>query len=412
MNIGEIIRSSLSEIRHHKLRSTLTLLGVILGTLSITVMTTFLDGIIGVVWDGFADLGYDGVMYVVGREPRDLREQAIFARSKGLQAEDADMVLSRAQVVSDVAPVMYHEAIVRARGVERKARVAGITPAYARVRNRSLEAGRFVNDFDEQTFARVCILGYRLNKRLFGTDDSLGKKVTLEARQFRVIGVGEKLGSEFVNDRSFVEEMEGVYIPLSTLRKFYAGGDAPLAFLAVKTEDVERLGDLKAEAIASLRIAHRGAQDFEVQNIAEEILRARQEVTELLANWRIVLGSIAGIALLVGGIGLLSVMLISIGERLYEVGLRKAIGATDFAIFMQFLSESVTLSLIGALVGAAGGVALATALSGFFSSGLPVNLPGLLFAIGVAILLGIVFGTYPALKASRLEPVEALRSSA
>jgi putative ABC transport system permease protein len=131
-----------------------------------------------------------------------------------------------------------------------------------------------------------------------------------------------------------------------------------------------------------------------------------------LANWRIVLGSIAGIALLVGGIGLLSVMLISIGERLYEVGLRKAIGATDFAIFMQFLSESVALSLIGALVGAGGGVALATALSGFFSSGLPVNLPGLVFAIGVAILLGIVFGTYPALKASRLEPVEALRSAA
>jgi putative ABC transport system permease protein len=412
MNLGALIRSSLSEIRHHKLRSTLTLLGIILGTLSITVMTTFLDGIVGVVWEGISDLGYDGVMYVVGREPRDLREQAIFARSRGLQPEDSRILLSRAKVLSAVAPVMYHEEIVRARDEERKARVMGVTPSYAYVRGRSMEAGRFINDFDERTFARVCVLGHRLNKRLFGTEDSLGKMVTLGSRQFRVVGVAERLGTEFVNDSEFAEEMEGVYIPLITLRKFYAGDRAPLAFLAVKTDDEDKLGDLKAEAIASLKIAHRGAQDFEVQNIAEEMLRVRQEVTEVLANWRIVLGSIAGISLLVGGIGLLSVMLISIGERLYEIGLRKAIGATDFAVFMQFLLEAVALSLIGALIGAGGGVAVARALSGFFVSGLPVNLPGLILAIGLAILLGIVFGIYPALKASRLEPVDALRSAA
>jgi putative ABC transport system permease protein len=206
--------------------------------------------------------------------------------------------------------------------------------------------------------------------------------------------------------------MEGLYLPLSTLRKFYTGENSPLTLMAIKTDDFENLRDLKSEAIASLKIAHRGAQDFRVENIAEEMLRVRKEVQTVLTNWRIVLGSIAGISLLVGGIGLLSVMLISIGERLYEIGLRKAIGATDLAVFVQFLSESVVLSLLGALIGAGIAIVVTRALSSFFAAGLPINLPGLATAIGIALLLGIVFGLYPALKASRMEPVEALRSAA
>ena len=149
-----------------------------------------------------------------------------------------------------------------------------------------------------------------------------------------------------------------------------------------------------------------------MENVAEEILKARKGITEVLLNWRIVLGSIAGISLLVGGIGLLSVLLISIGERLYEIGLRKAIGATDTEIFMQFLSESVVLSVIGGLCGAAAGVSLTVWAAKFFPTGLPVHLPGLALSIGIAIVLGILYGICPALKASRMEPVDALRSTA
>jgi putative ABC transport system permease protein len=182
--------------------------------------------------------------------------------------------------------------------------------------------------------------------------------------------------------------------------------------MAVKTSDADRLGAMKSEVTSSLKLAHRGAQDFRVQNIGEEILRARKEITGVLNSWRIVLGSIAGISLLVGGIGLLSVMLISIGERLYEIGLRKAIGASDFDVFMQFLLESVTLSLIGAVLGAAAGVGITKSAAQFFPSGLPINMAGLAFAIGIAMTLGLLFGIYPALKASRLAPVDALRSAA
>ncbi len=411
MAVGEMIRSALSEIRQHKLRATLTLLGIILGTASITFMTSLLDGVVAEVWEGISDLGFDGVMYVVGREPRDLRDQAIFARSKGLQPSDAEFLMSRGEAVSAVAPVMIHEEIVRHGDVERTVRITGATGSYNDVRGRSTETGRWINDFDEATFGRVTVLGYRLRQRLFGTEDPVGRSIRVGSRSFRVIGVVEKLGSEFVNDSDFNEEMEGLYLPLSTLRKFYTGEESPLSFVAVKTEDLENLQELKTEATASLTLAHRGAKDFEVQNIAEEMLRVRKEVQTVLVNWRIVLGSIAGISLLVGGIGLLSVMLISIGERLYEIGLRKAIGATDLDIFVQFLAESVVLSLLGALIGAGLAVAVTKSLAGFFAAGLPINLPGLAGAIGIALLLDLAFGIYPALKASRMEPVEALRSA-
>ncbi|HEU4402661.1 MAG TPA: ABC transporter permease [Candidatus Polarisedimenticolia bacterium] len=412
MSTGEILRTSIVEIRHHPLRSALTLLGIILGTMSITVMTSFLDGVVAAVRAGFSDLGYDGVIQVVDREARDLREGSIFARSKGLQPGDADVIMARRRVVSAVAPVLYGQEIVRHGEVERSVQVTGVTPSYGVVRHREVAAGRFIDDLDERSFARVCVLGYRLNLRLFGSEESLGRSIRVGSREFRVVGVGARLGNQIINGGDSLEEMDGIYVPLGTLRKFYSGEEAPLSLLAIKTDDAGKLGELKAEVIASLRLAHRGAEDFRVQSIGEEILRQRGEIRNVLKNWRIVLGAIAGISLLVGGIGLLSVMLISIGERLYEIGLRKAIGATDFEVFMQFLCESVVLALLGGLLGAGAGVGITLAVSGFFPQGLPLRPGGLLLAIGVALLLGVLYGVYPALKASRMEPVDALRSAA
>ncbi|HKQ60237.1 MAG TPA: ABC transporter permease [Candidatus Polarisedimenticolaceae bacterium] len=412
MSPGEIGRTALAEIRGHKLRSTLTLLGIILGTLSITVMTSFLDGIVISVWQGFDDLGFDGVMYVVNRDARDLREQSLFARSRGLQPEDAELLMVRRRWVSEVAPVVIDEQLVREGAVERRARVIGVTPGYASVRSRTLSAGRFIADADERAFARVCVIGYRMKLRFFGADDALGRSVSVGGRPFQVVGVGRKLGNQFVNDDDFIEEMEGLYVPLSTLRKFYTGEQSPLSFIAVKTREAERLAQLEAEVESSLRIAHRGVDDFRVQNVAEEILRARAEVTEQLRNWKIVLGTIAGISLLVGGIGLLSVMLISIGERMYEIGLRKALGATDTEVFTQFLLEAVVLATIGGVLGTAGGVAIIQLVAGFFPAGLPIRFGGLALALGIAVALGASYGAYPALKASRMPPVDALRSAA
>lgn len=410
MSLVEILMGGLNQIRYHKLRSFLTLIGIILGTFSIIFMTSMLNGIIVSVWDGFADLGYDGVMYVVARPPRDAVERARFAQSVGLRPDDADILLSRRELVVAVAPVQQTELLVEQAGVRREVRVAGVTPEYARIRRRWPASGRFIAESDVRGFQRVCVLGHRLRLRLFGSSDPIGRQITLGGTRMTVVGVGTELGNQFVNDGDFNEEMEGLYIPLSTLRRYFAGEESSLSYIAVKTASFRSLANVQAEVQASLSAAHHGVGDFKVENIAQEMLKQRDEVEGVILNWQIVLGTIAGISLLVGGIGLLSVMIISINERLYEIGMRKAIGASDGGIFVMFLIESVTLSLVGALTGVGLGLGGVKALSGWFPSGLPIDWEGVVTAVGVAVTLGLVFGVWPALKASRMPPVDAMRA--
>jgi len=225
-----------------------------------------------------------------------------------------------------------------------------------------------------------------------------------------VVGVGRDMTHQFFDDHELIREMEGCSVPLTTMER-YVTGRMPLSYIAVKSRDPEDIEGARREIDRIFSLAHNGLRDFRVENIAEEILRARAEVNQIIVNWRMVLSAIAGISLLVGGIGLLSVMLISIGERTYEIGLRKAVGATEGEVFLQFLVESICLALAGAAVGIALGCAANLAAGGFFKSGLPVKLSGILLALGVDLLLGVSFGTYPALRASSLEPIEAMRSA-
>ena len=156
--------------------------------------------------------------------------------------------------------------------------------------------------------------------------------------------------------------------------------------------------------------AHNGIHDVKVENVGKEILRERGNVVRVLRNWRIVFFSIAGVSLLIGGVGIFSVLKISIGERLFEIGLRKSMGATDAEIFVQFLIESITLSVVGALLGVGGGIAVVKAISQVFPAGLPLSMFSVTLASGFAISIGLFAGMYPSLTASRLQPVEALRA--
>ncbi|MFQ5701299.1 MAG: ABC transporter permease [Acidobacteriota bacterium] len=411
MSLFAIVMSGITEIRYHKLRSFLTLIGILLGTGMIIFMTSMLNGIIVSVWDGFEELGYDGVLFVVSRPPKDLVERARFGQSRGLQPRDVELLRKRADLVRAVAPVQYGQRLIARGDVRRRVRVVGVTPEYAPLRRRQVAMGRFFNENDLASFRRVCILGHRLRLRLFGTVDPLGREVRIDRVRFRVVGVGKKLGNQYVNDSDFIRDMEGALIPLTTQRKFFTGDDAPLSSIAVKTRAVKQLGRVQAEIEASIAASHHGVRDFRIQNIAQEMVKSRDRVEGIVFNWQVVLGTIASVALLVGGLGLLSVMIISINERLYEIGMRKAIGATDGEIFLMFLVESVTLALLGALLGVGLGLIAVKALEGAFPTGLPVDWIGVAWAIGVAVSLGLVFGVYPALKASRMAPVEAMRGT-
>ncbi|HEX9491760.1 MAG TPA: FtsX-like permease family protein, partial [Thermoanaerobaculia bacterium] len=210
-------------------------------------------------------------------------------------------------------------------------------------------------------------------------------------------------------DDDMRKETEGVYVPFSIYQDMF-GRTHAISYMLAQAVTPEKSVDAEDEAARLYSQAHNGIHDVRVSNVGKEILKERGNILRILRNWRIVFFSIAGVSLLIGGVGIFSVLKISVGERLFEIGLRKSMGATNAEIFGQFLIESVTLSAVGALIGLAGGILLVRAISGFFPAGLPVSLFGLSVASGFAISIGLLAGLYPSIAASRLEPVDALRS--
>jgi putative ABC transport system permease protein len=405
----ESIRTSLAEIWSHKLRSVLTLVGIVLGTTSLVVMVSVIGGAARAVQAGLSDLGFDGVMFVTAQAPQDRLERKKQGYSRGLRHADLPVIERGRELISAAAPVALTQAVARLNGRSLEVNVEGITPAYASMRNRRAAQGRLLVERDLETHATVCVIGEQLARDAFGAEGALGREVLVRGLRFTVVGVQRLLGNSQVNDDDFARDNRKVYVPLTTLQKYFTGDDAVQA-LVFQVSDPSRLADGQKEAEALLRRSHRGISDFRLQNIGEEILRIRKEVDALIANWTVVLGSIAGISLLVGGIGIFSVMQISISERVYEIGLRKSIGATDGAIFGQFLVESVSLSLVGGFLGAALGWGITLLAGQAFEDGLAVSPAGLALAAGFAVVIGLSAGVWPALRASRLAPVDALRA--
>jgi putative ABC transport system permease protein len=408
MQIGESVRTSYEEVKAHPLRSIFTLVGVILGTLALVVVMSVLDGVQNSVLKGINDLGLDGVLFASGRTPIDRVEKAKAHLSRGLRVEDV-AAFENAENIQHLAQVGETRAVVTAGSVTRRIDVYGITPEYADIRNRRVSAGRFISENDVESVAPVVVLGYKLRQRLFGGEDAIGKQINLGGRRLTVIGVGTELGTAFVDDDDMRREMGGVYVPWTIYRDMFGRANS-ISYMLAKAVTPEKSVDAEDEATARFRSAHSGIGDVRIDNPGKEILKERGQIDVILRNWRIVFFAIAGVSLLIGGVGIFSVLKISISERLFEIGLRKAMGATDAEIFLQFLIESITLSVAGAAIGLAGGIGVVRLIGGFFPAGLPVSLFGLTVASGFAIGVGLFSGLYPSLSASRLEPVEALRA--
>lgn len=410
MHASEAIRTSLAEIRAHKLRSALTLVGIVLGTTALVVMVSLIGGLAEAVEKGLADLGYDGVIIVVANEAEDPIERQKQGFSRGLRQADGEVIERGREVIDEAAPVVgLGDETARMNGQTLKVTVEGVTPAWGRIRNRDAETGRYLVERDVETRATVALLGHTLKEDAFGSEEAVGREILIRGVRFRIVGVLRHLGTNQVNDDEMRRDNSKVYIPITTAQKYFLGEDTVHAWAF--QADPQELEHAEGEVEALLRRSHHGITDFKIQNIGEELLRVRGQVDELVMNWRIVLASIAGISLLVGGIGIFSVMQISIGERTYEIGLRKSMGATDPEIFGQFLVESVSLSLVGGMLGAALGYGITLLAGTAFEDGLPISSVGLLLAAGFAIVIGLGAGIYPALRASRLHPVDAIRAA-
>jgi putative ABC transport system permease protein len=409
MKLGDCFSTALRALLSNKLRSILTMLGILIGVAAVISVLSLGSAQAAIVEESFATLG-SNLIYVM---PPELGIAGVGAQTT-LTLEDAQAIAQNAPSVKNVAPMAQTYAQVVAGGESlSNTIIAGVVPEAEVVDNYAVAQGSFITDFDYGARSRVVVLGSEVAKTLFGEMDPVGQSLRIGGRQFQVSGVLESRGMGFG-----LEDMR-VYIPLST---FYAtlatsqvgSRGSSVNTISVQVESSDELESAEQEITAILRDTHGIREgeddDFRVLNVAS----VAEQVADVLGILRLVLAGIAGISLLVGGIGIMNIMLVSVTERIREIGLRKAIGAKRRDILTQFLIESATLSLCGGAVGVGLGwiiVKIMSAVATNFGFTLSVTLPGyaIVLSVGVAILIGLVSGLYPAIRAARLDPIESLR---
>lgn len=414
MIVGENIRSGLSELWGHKLRSFLTLVGIFFGTLSINSMFSLVQGVRETIAGVFDTIGLDGAIFIAPRQLERDERNAWNLSSTNISYADVDALRAKLEGQALVSPMGTLMRTVENDGKRSQVEIEAVNKDFFEIRNFKLAEGRLLLPSDMEGTNPVVVLGSDVARDLFGrAEDAIGKDIPLDGLRFRVIGVLEKpalppgmgmgMGGNFFGQNT-------LFIPITTARLYFLGPEAVLG-IAVKTKEGEDFVTIADDAEMLLVGRHRGVRDIEVENVAEEMLQEKDEVDKMLWNFNVVLGSIAGAALLVGGIGILSLMLIAVNERLFEIGIRKAVGATDSEILVQFLVESTTLSTVGAAAGTAFAIVLVKVLSPFFPFGLSVSIGGVSLAGFFAVFTGVGFGLYPAWLASRKDPVESLRAA-
>jgi putative ABC transport system permease protein len=406
LNLGaEVVAGGLVELWAHKLRSLLTLNLLMLGVFALVVMTSVLDGVMDKISTGFAGMSWDGTLMLAPKDPKTGEDQKRFAMSPGLRWEDLTRLAAPHPAIAGFVPRAWKSVPVRLGGGSEKIFLTGVGADYSWLMNRPIGLGRGLTADDERRRSTVAVAGATLAAKLFGGADPVGRDVLAGGVRFRLVGV---LAPEQIFNEDNYMDGNGLLIPLTTYMD-RVDPDHHLAKLGVKLRGKHDYDEVAALLVGRAKQAHHGIEDVEVVNLDAEAARAWRRFTEEMRGWRVVLFSLAGTVLLVGGVGVLSVMLISLADRRYEIGLRKAMGATDSQIFTQFLLEALVLAALGALGGTLAGGALCRALSDLFPYGLVVNAPGLALAWGTALALAVGFGLYPAVRAARLSPMEAMQ---
>lgn len=405
MDILESVKMASKTLLANKLRSTLTMLGIIIGNASVIAMVGIGEGAQRFVSGQFESLGTNVLFIVPGN--RDAQRTTVDL-PKTLVLEDAEAIATQVPTVGAVAPQLHSRELVTYRNRNTYSLIVGTNPDFSVVRSFDAQRGRFITDLDVKRNNQVVTLGVDLAERLFGNQDPVGQQVRIRNISFLVVGVMEEKGSVLGTNYD-----DSAYIPVTTMASRIIGENSPygvnLTFISVSAQSEASVDAAQFQITNLLRLRHNITRedDFSVQS-QKDVLEIAGTVTSALT---LMLAAIAGISLLVGGIGVMNIMLVSVTERTQEIGLRKAIGATQDDILIQFLIEAVILSAAGGVLGTVlgvGGVLLIGAFTPFQAGVSPVAIT---LAVGVSGGIGIIFGVVPARRAAQLDPIVALRSA-
>ncbi|NLI77982.1 MAG: FtsX-like permease family protein [Candidatus Riflebacteria bacterium] len=403
MNLWSVVRLALVSIARNKMRSFLTALGIIIGVGSVVTMVGVGQGAYASVQNEISKMGTSLIMIMPGSSSAGGARMGA-GTMQSLTEADADAIAADCPSVSMVSPVVRSNAPMVFANQNWTTQVLGVGLDYLAIRASKIANGRNFNEFETRNGAKVCVIGKVVADNLFGSINPIGRTIRVKKMPFEVIGVLEERGQSGPGQ----DQDDVVLAPMYTVQRRMAGV-THIHMIMVSAVDDDSVEAAKEEISKVLRQRHRLApnqeDDFQIRTQADIAAMAGST----LGIITLLLGAIASVSLVVGGIGIMNIMLVSVTERTREIGIRMAIGARSRDILTQFLVESVTLSCVGGFLGICLGMGLTNIISRFTQWQVYVSLPAMVVAVTFSAAVGIFFGLYPAWKASQLDPIDALR---
>ncbi len=401
MEYKEIAKNAVQALRNNKLRTSLTMLGIIIGITAVILIYSIGQGAVAFVTNELSSFGTDYFQINPGTS-----QVSTFAGSKALTFDDLDAIRNDTSLtnIKSVAPFEMTSVKVSANGVEKDLLIYGTTHETQEILRPDIVDGDFITDEQELTSEKIAVLGKDAAETFFGKNsNAIGETIKINNKTFRVTGVvssSSVLAGGFLNNTLF--------IPINVVANDIVG-EEKLQEIDVSVHDQNSINQTMDDVENLLRDKHNlkegDESDFRISS-AQDILSTVNTITSLLTT---MIAAISGISLVVGGVGVMNIMLVSVTERTKEIGLLKAIGAKQKDIMTQFLMESVVMTLIGGIIGIAIGIAGAFGVSRVANIPFVVSVPAILIAVGVSTVVGLVFGLYPARRAAKLSPIDALR---
>jgi putative ABC transport system permease protein len=406
MKLKDVITEIFSALLSNKVRTSLTMLGIIIGIGSVIAMVAIGQGAQASIESSIQSIGANLIMVTPGSQRGIGGYQAAGQRgsAKTLLETDVTAIKEKISGIKSMALELSGRYQITAKGTNSNTSVIGTTPAYATVRNVQVAEGGFISDQHITTKAKVAVLGPTTATDLFGEGAAVvGNTIRINGMQFTIVGVTVSKGGSGFNNSDDV-----IYIPFSTAQQFLFGGNY-VTSIDIQAQDANSMTQIQDDITALLRERHNltgdATSDFSIMN-QNDIVQTASSVT---GTFTILLGAVAGISLLVGGIGIMNMMLTTVTERTREIGLRKAIGAKKKDINKQFIAEAIALTVIGGIIGIILGWGVSFFVNYFGLLTTKVSIGSVLLAFGVSAAIGIAFGYYPARRAASLNPIEALR---